>query len=83
MLINIYKNEQNLPIEERKYGKYIMDTLHSFAEHYYSHFTDYILKWKPDIIGHFDLLTKFDEKERNYYLASPEYHKLADNVLAA
>ena len=33
-LINIYKNEQNLPVEERKYGKYIMDVLREFAEHY-------------------------------------------------
>ena len=53
----------------------------AMAECYYSYFVDYIKRRRPDIIGHFDLLTKFDEKERNYYLASPEYHKLAEKYL--
>ena len=50
----------------------------SLAEHYYSHFTDYIKKWKPDIIGHFDLLTKFDEKEKMRFLDNERYYEIAE-----
>ena len=39
-LINVYKNEQSLPPEERLYGKYIMEYLQSFAQHYHRIFTD-------------------------------------------
>lgn len=48
------------------------------AEHYYSHFTDYIKKWKPDIIGHFDLVTKFDEKEKMRFLYNERYCEIAE-----
>lgn len=48
------------------------------AENYYSHFTEYIKKWKPDIIGHFDLVTKFDEKEKAYYLDNEAYWQIAE-----
>ena len=48
------------------------------AEHYYSHFTDYIKKWKPDIIGHFDLVTKFDEKEKMRFLYNESYYEIAE-----
>ena len=34
------------------------------AESYFSSFVTYIKYRKPDIIGHFDLITKFDEKKR-------------------
>ena len=38
------------------------------AEVYYGSFYDYILKRRPDIIGHFDLITKFDEIGRSLFL---------------
>ena len=50
----------------------------SLAEHYYSHFTDYIKKWKPDVIGHFDLLTKFEEKGEMRYLENEDYWRIAE-----
>ena len=50
----------------------------ALAEQYYSHFTDYILKWKPDIIGHFDLVTKFEEKEESLFLENEGYWKIAE-----
>ena len=34
-----------------------------------------------DIIGHFDLLTKFDENENSMFLQNPEYHALAEKYL--
>lgn len=50
----------------------------AFAEAYYEFFCSYIKLRKPDIIGHFDLLTKFDEKEQDIYLSEPWYWRLAE-----
>lgn len=49
-----------------------------FAKEYYWHFTEYIRTRKPDIIGHFDLVTKFDEKEQDRYLSNPRYWEIAE-----
>ena len=50
------------------------------TENYYSNFCTYIKNRKPDIIGHFDLLTKFDEKndvsliqDKNYNIIVKKY----------
>jgi len=51
------------------------------AEIYYSTFLEYILRRRPDIIGHFDLLTKFDEKYEPYFLGNAEYNKLSEKYL--
>ncbi len=48
------------------------------ADAYYSAFVPYILRRKPDIIGHFDLITKFDEKDTDMFLRNPEYEALAE-----
>jgi len=53
----------------------------AMAESYYSNFVAYITRRKPDIIGHFDLLTKFDEKIGFGFLDDPEYHKIAERYL--
>jgi len=53
------------------------DTL-ALAEHYYQRFVSYIIKRKPDLIGHFDLITKFDEKHTDYYLTNEKYWKIAE-----
>lgn len=53
----------------------------AFAEEYYSSFCDYILKRKPDIIGHFDLITKFDEKLGPVFLGNGEYNKIAEKYV--
>lgn len=47
------------------------------TESYYKSFCDYILSRKPDIIGHFDLITKYDELEDFRLLNNKEYQKLA------
>lgn len=52
------------------------DTLR-LAETYYSTFCDYIRRRKPDVIGHFDLITKFDEKEVPLFLQDPAYQAIA------
>ena len=53
----------------------------AMAESYYSNFVSYIKTRKPDIIGHFDLLIKFDEKENFGFLSDPEYHKIAEKYV--
>ena len=49
-----------------------------FARAYYEQFCGYLLDRKPDIIGHFDLITKFDEKETDMFLRNPQYEALAE-----
>ncbi len=51
------------------------------ATDYYTDFCEYIKSRKPDIIGHFDLLTKFDEVARPIFLKNQDYHKLAEKYL--
>lgn len=51
------------------------------AENYYSRFCDYIMSRKPDIVGHFDLLTKYDEKYDAVFLGNKKYEALAEKYL--
>ncbi len=54
------------------------------AEDYYGHFCDYIVARKPDIVGHFDLLTKFDEVDVpgfNGLMCNKEYVKIAEKAM--
>lgn len=54
----------------------------TLSESYYSRFCEYILKHKPDIIGHFDLVTKFDElDDGGCFLNNPEYLQIAEKYL--
>ncbi len=50
----------------------------ALAKAYFETFTDYILTRKPDVIGHFDLITKYDEKDGFAFLNNPEYVSLAE-----
>lgn len=52
------------------------------ADVYYRSFCDYIRRRKPDIIGHFDLITKFDEMDASLFLHNEAYHRLAETYLA-
>lgn len=51
------------------------------AETYYSIFVDYILKRKPDIVGHFDLITKFDEVDTPLFLNNKKYFEIAEKYI--
>lgn len=53
----------------------------AFAEAYYRHFCGYIQARKPDLIGHFDLITKFDEREKDRFLHNEKYWALAEKYL--
>lgn len=50
----------------------------AFAESYYYYFCQYINTMKPDIIGHFDLITKFDEVHEPLFLENKEYTKISE-----
>ena len=51
------------------------------ADAYYSSFCEYILKRKPDIVGHFDLVTKYDDIIAPGVCANPEYIKLSEKYM--
>ena len=77
------RDGEYLPIDsspayfKRCYEAFEGDIL-AIAERYYSDFCDYILKKRPHIIGHFDLITKFDEVDGYGFLESPEYNAIAE-----
>lgn len=48
---------------------------------YYSNFVSYILDRKPDIIGHFDVITKFDEIDTQRFLNNSEYWEIAKKYI--
>lgn len=51
------------------------------AEAYYSQYSRIAGMPKIDIVGHFDLLTKFDERTGIYNAESPRYHKAACDAM--
>ncbi len=53
----------------------------SLANAYYESFTDYILKRKPDIVGHFDLITKYDDLDGGLLRNDPKYNAIAEKYL--
>lgn len=53
----------------------------SLAENYYTSFCKYIANYKPHIIGHFDLITKFDEVGTSLFLQNPKYNEVAEKYV--
>ena len=51
------------------------------SKNYYETFVSYIKKRKPDIVGHFDLITKFDEIDESLFLNNEEYIKIANEYI--
>lgn len=51
------------------------------SETYYASFCAYINRRKPDIIGHFDLITKFDELDKSLFLENANYNKIAEKYV--
>ena len=52
-----------------------------FAEAYFREFCEYIGKRKPDIIGHFDLITKFEEKMPVGLMENETYCAMAERYI--
>ena len=51
------------------------------AEEYYGRFCDYIKKRSPDVIGHFDLITKFDEMGDSRFLKNANYNRIVEKYI--
>lgn len=48
------------------------------AESYYKAFCDYIISRRPDIIGHFDLITKYEETDTDLFFRDEKYWSIAE-----
>lgn len=82
----VYKNNQYFPVDSDYSGfKKCLDLFQydviSLAECYYSSFCKYIACRKPDIIGHFDLITKFDELDTSLLLENSKYNEIAEKYI--
>lgn len=53
----------------------------AMAEQYYGAFCTYIKDRKPDVIGHFDLITKFDELDASLFLENRKYCDVAEKYV--
>ncbi len=51
------------------------------AEAYYTQFCTYIKDRKPDIVGHFDILTKYEESATDWFLKNSDYHKISEKYM--
>ena len=58
------------------------DNTLALAKSYYSAFCSYIRSRRPDIVGHFDLITKYDELAASRFLADPAYNAIAERYAA-
>ena len=65
-------------IDEAFLGDY-----YAYAKCYFEHVAELKNKRNPNIIGHFDLLTKFQEKGVAFDLEHPIYNKAAEDALKA
>lgn len=48
------------------------------AEEYFTKFCAYIKTRKPDVVGHFDLITKYDEMGDSLFLRNADYNRIAE-----
>ena len=53
-------------------------SVEALSESYYSTFCDYLLRRRPDVVGHFDLLTKYDEVKEQRFLGNPTHDRIAE-----
>lgn len=51
------------------------------SEVYYKTFVGYIKNRKPDIVGHFDVITKFDEIDTQRFLNNSQYLRIAQKYI--
>ena len=53
----------------------------AIAESYYSTFADYLISRRPDVVGHFDLLTKYDEMGERHFLGNLLHDRVAEHFI--
>ena len=55
--------------------------IENMAEDYFGKFCDYINARKPDVVGHFDLITKYDELGESRFLSNERYNRIAEGFI--
>lgn len=73
---NYYSIDSNVDYYRRCLAAFDNDII-TMATAYYESFSRYIHSRKPDIIGHFDIITKFDEAGQFYLTKNEEYQTLS------
>ncbi len=76
-----YPIDTNSVLFAENLARFKGDTI-AFARQYYEDFCGYIAARKPDIVGHFDLITKFDEMGASLFFEDPEYIELSQRYMA-
>ena len=76
----IWSVDSKREIFQQLLGQFDGDTTR-LAEAYYSRFCAYILERKPDIIGHFDLVTKFSQVDAPNLLEDKAYLAVAEKYI--
>ncbi|MBQ4564057.1 MAG: histidinol-phosphatase [Lachnospiraceae bacterium] len=66
----------------RAVEQYYGGDYYAYAEDYYHTLANTVLKHDPTFIGHFDLVTKFNEGGKHFNEAHPRYRKVALDALA-
>lgn len=85
----LYKDGKYLSIDSSKadmleqIDKYYGGDIYAYAEHYFETVAEVYNKTKCNIIGHFDLITKFNENDTLFDTASPRYRAAAMRALDA
>ena len=72
-----YKKDYFIDVVNKKFG----GDYYSAAEHYYENVSKIVDKTHPDIIAHFDLITKFNENNNLFDTSHPRYVKAVDSAV--
>ena len=54
----------------------------AMSESYYGSFVKYLQRRRPDVVGHFDLLTKYDEISDARFLGNPVHDRIAERFIS-
>lgn len=79
----VYKDNKYIPVDESPQillsavERYFDGDIYNFAEEYYRIVSDIMRKTQADIIGHFDLVTKFNECGKLFDESHPRYRAAA------
>ena len=78
-----YKGSQYYPLDSNyDYFKKCLEVyeydVEMMAEDFFSSFCKYVKERRPDMLGHYDSITKFDELDTSLFLENPAYHKIAE-----
>lgn len=65
--------DENADIIKKAVDKYFDGDYYSYAELYFDTVSQVVDKTNCDIIGHFDLITKFNDKEKLFDTSNPRY----------